>query len=74
METDNITASLKQSLLKPVRLPEKNFSRISNLTGMIRHAVFAMSNQKEGYCDNARALLLTILACNKKGANKRSLS
>jgi hypothetical protein len=71
METDNIAASLKQSLLKAVYLPEMNFSHLSNLTddtGIIQHAVFAMPNRKEGYCidDNARALLLTVLVCKDK--------
>ncbi len=49
------------------QLPPLNFKHISSLTdltGMIQHAVFAMPNRKEGYCidDNARALLLAVWA------------
>lgn len=52
-------------------LPKMNFDHISNLTddtGIIQHALFALPNRKEGYCidDNARALLLMVLACKDK--------
>lgn len=51
-------------------LPEINFAHINNLTddtGIIQHALFNIPNRKEGYCidDNARALLLSVLANNK---------
>ena len=70
-------ASKKQSL-KPANLPEINFSHIKNLTddtGIIQHAVFNIPNRKEGYCidDNARALLLSVLACRQTGNNKAQL-
>lgn len=50
------------------QLPDLNFRHIielTDLTGIIQHAVFATPNRKEGYCidDNARALLLTVWAC-----------
>ncbi len=48
-------------------MPILNFSHIVNLTddtGIIQHALHSIPNRKEGYCidDNARALLLTVLA------------
>src|SRR3954454_14384516 len=54
-------------------LPEVNFSHIRNMTddtGIIQHAIFNIPNRKEGYCidDNARALLLCVLA----GKDKRN--
>lgn len=77
METDNMIVSSRPALLRSVDLPEINFSQIRNLTddtGMIQHAVFAMPNRKEGYCidDNARALLLTVWAC-RNVKNKTAL-
>lgn len=50
------------------QMPDLNFHHIDNLTdltGIMQHAVFAMPNRKEGYCidDNARALLLAVWAC-----------
>lgn len=52
-------------------LPELNFSHIRNLTddtGIIQHAIFNTANRKEGYCldDNARALLLAVMACRDR--------
>jgi hypothetical protein len=71
MEANNTTEFLKPALLNKGQLPKTNFSHINNLTddtGMIQHAMFAMPNRKEGYCidDNARALLLMVLACKDK--------
>ena len=48
-------------------MPEMNLRHINSLTdhtGIIQHAVFAMPNRKEGYCidDNSRALLLMVWA------------
>ncbi len=52
-------------------LPAVNLFHIRNLTddtGMIQHAIFNIPNRKEGYCidDNARALLLSVLAHKNK--------
>jgi hypothetical protein len=49
-------------------MPEINFRHIASLTdhtGMMQHALFAMPNRKEGYCidDNSRALLWAVWAC-----------
>lgn len=55
------------------QMPAPNYKHINgltDLTGIIQHALFSMPNRKEGYCldDNARALFFTVLACkyNKK--------
>ncbi len=70
METAIKRASNKQAL-KSADLPKVNLSHIKNLTdntGIIQHAIFNIPNRKEGYCidDNARALLLSVLACKYK--------
>jgi hypothetical protein len=71
MEVNSIPGFLKTDLLNTVHWPEMNFSHINSLTddtGMIQHAMFAMPNRKEGYCidDNARALLLMVWAGRDK--------
>jgi hypothetical protein len=65
-------------VLEHVELPEFNFSHIRNLTddtGIIQHAIFNIPNRKEGYCidDNARALLLLVLACKDKQKHRELL-
>ena len=52
-------------------LPEVKFAHIRSMTddtGIIQHALFNIPNRKEGYCidDNARALLLCVLAGKDK--------
>jgi len=59
------------STLQLKHLPEVRFSHIRNMTddtGIIQHALFNIPNRKEGYCidDNARALLLCVLAGKDK--------
>jgi hypothetical protein len=49
-----------------------NFQHVSNLTdltGIMQHALFDLPNRKEGYCidDNARAVLLAVLSAKVKG-------
>ena len=71
METEDIVLSPERILFTHVPLPGLNFQQLSSLTdhtGMIQHAVFAMPNRKEGYCidDNARALLWAVWACKNK--------
>src|SRR6478735_3309190 len=57
--------------LKLKDLPEVKFAHIRSMTddtGIIQHALFNIPNRKEGYCidDNARALLLCVLAGKDK--------
>lgn len=42
----------------------KHIDRLTNQVGIVQHATYSLPNYKEGYCldDNARALLLTLLA------------
>src|SRR4051812_35833188 len=67
-----------QGTLQLKHLPEVKFTHIKNMTddtGIIQHALFNIPNRKEGYCidDNARALLLCVLA-GKDKSNKVDLS
>jgi hypothetical protein len=71
METVDILRSVKPASFTTAQMPDLNFQHIDNLTdltGIIQHAVFATPNRKEGYCidDNSRALLLTVWACRNK--------
>src|SRR5678815_2520372 len=77
METKTRHISKKKTL-KITDLPAVNFSHIQNLTddtGIMQHAAFNMPNRKEGYCldDNARALLLFVLACKYTRNNSMQL-
>ncbi|THU38300.1 glycosyltransferase [Niastella caeni] len=70
---DMLLFSSTTDLFSRSQMPDLNYKHVSNLTdhtGIIQHAVFAMPNRKEGYCidDNARALLWAVWACknNKK--------
>ena len=72
MELINSAVSEKPGLFTRSQLPDLNFQHINNLTdltGILQHAVFDLPNRKEGYCidDNARALLLAVLAAKIKG-------
>lgn len=42
----------------------KHIDRLTNQVGILQHATYSLPNYKEGYCldDNARALLVTLLA------------
>jgi len=42
----------------------QHIKRLTNQVGILQHATYAIPNYKEGYCldDNARALLLTLMA------------
>lgn len=53
-------------LLPPFSLA--HVKRMTDDTGIIQHAKFGIPNLKEGYCldDNARALLMSIMAINQK--------
>lgn len=73
METEDIALAAEPAVFSGKQMPGFNLQHINNLTdltGIIQHAVFNMPNRKEGYCidDNSRALLLAIWALknNKK--------
>ncbi|MBZ9728637.1 glycosyltransferase family 4 protein [Salegentibacter sp. JZCK2] len=59
------------SIIDPLLLPTFSLAHIKRLTddtGIIQHAKFGIPNLKEGYCldDNARALLMSLMAYNQK--------
>ncbi|MDC0977685.1 glycosyltransferase, partial [bacterium] len=61
----------KQLIIDPMVLPNFCLSHIKRLTddtGIIQHAKYSVPNWKEGYCldDNARALLMTLMAYRQK--------
>jgi hypothetical protein len=67
MQSEDTLLLVQPVLFSKATMPELNFKHISNLTdqtGIIQHALFAMPNRKEGYCidDNARALLFAVWA------------
>ncbi len=71
METESVLHAVKPVLFTAAQLPDINLQHVSSLTdqtGIIQHAVFAMPNRKEGYCidDNSRALLLAVWASKDK--------
>jgi hypothetical protein len=61
----------KHTVLDPYLLPDLSLAHVKRLTddtGIVQHAKYGIPNLKEGYCldDNARALLMTAMAFNKK--------
>jgi glycosyltransferase involved in cell wall biosynthesis len=61
----------KETIINPLLLPPFSLAHIRRLTddtGIIQHAKFGVPNLKEGYCldDNARALLMTLMAYQQK--------
>ncbi len=71
MPTATLQVQPMKGTLQLKHLPVVNFSHIRNMTddtGIIQHAIFNIPNRKEGYCidDNARALLLCVLAAKDK--------
>ncbi|PRX46814.1 glycosyltransferase family 4 protein [Salegentibacter salegens] len=59
------------TIIDPLLLPPFSLAHIKRLTddtGIIQHAKFGIPNLKEGYCldDNARALLMSLMAYNQK--------
>ncbi|HEU4903474.1 MAG TPA: glycosyltransferase family 4 protein [Flavisolibacter sp.] len=63
--------SKKDVVLDPLLLPPfllDHVKRMTDDTGIIQHAKFGIPNLKEGYCldDNARALLLVLMAYKQK--------
>ncbi len=61
----------KKTILDPLLLPPfsmRHIIRLTDDTGIIQHAKFGMPNLKDGYCldDNARALLLVLMAYKQK--------
>lgn len=71
MRTAERLQSIKPAFNSIKQMPELNLRHIeslTDLTGIMQHAMFAMPNRKEGYCidDNSRALLLSIWICKNK--------
>lgn len=67
IEEKATTLNDKATLFDTFRLPPVNLAHILRLTddtGILQHAMYGIPNLKEGYCldDNARAIMLTILA------------
>jgi len=61
----------KETTVDPLVLPDFTLAHIRRLTddtGIIQHAKYGVPNLKEGYCidDNARALLMVLMAYNQK--------
>ncbi len=61
----------EESIINPLVLPRFNLAHVKRLTddtGIIQHAKYTVPNFKEGYCldDNARALLMCLMACRQK--------
>jgi len=61
----------KETIIDPLILPPFSLNHIKRLTddtGIIQHAKFGIPNLKDGYCldDNARALLLVLMAYRQK--------
>ncbi len=61
----------KETIIDPLILPPFSLTHIKRLTddtGIIQHAKFGIPNLKDGYCldDNARALLLVLMAFRQK--------
>jgi hypothetical protein len=75
MESEDTLIMSKPASFTKAQMPDVNFTHIRNLTdhtGIIQHALFAMPNRKEGYCidDNARALLFAVWACKNNTRDK----
>jgi hypothetical protein len=71
MGTADVLRPVKQAFNSITQMPELNLNHIdslTDLTGIMQHAMFAMPNRKEGYCvdDNSRALLLMVWVCRNK--------
>ena len=67
--TENIKN--KKFVLDPLLLPPfslRHIKLLTNDTGIIQHAKYGIPNLKDGFCldDNARALLLTLMAYKQK--------
>jgi hypothetical protein len=63
----NLVKDETKPIIDPDMMPAFSMTHILRLTddtGIVQHAKYGIPNLKEGYCldDNARALLLTILA------------
>jgi len=71
LEEPQIIRLRKETILDPLVLPPFTMAHIRRMTddtGIIQHAKFGIPNLKEGYCldDNARALLLVLMAYRQK--------
>ncbi len=57
--------ALDRNILPPLRFD--HITRLTDTTGIFQHATYGIPNYHEGYCldDNARALLMTLMACRR---------
>ena len=64
----NVAAAVNGALPTPVFV---HLAAMSDDTGMLQHASYDVPTRSEGYCtdDNARALVLTVVAANENPAN-----
>lgn len=63
--------SKDEAIINPLVLPEfklDHILRLTDKTGILQHATYGIPDFKEGYCldDNARALLMTVMAYRQK--------
>jgi glycosyltransferase involved in cell wall biosynthesis len=70
-----VKTKLKEIRLDPLMLPPftlEHVKRLTDDTGIIQHAKFGIPNLKDGYCldDNARALLMVIMAYKQLKSNE----
>jgi glycosyltransferase involved in cell wall biosynthesis len=69
-----LVRTLAQDTMRPPKFKPDHVLRMSDSTGMLQHALFAVPNYSHGYCtdDNARALLL-LLAWGAQGETSAAL-
>jgi glycosyltransferase involved in cell wall biosynthesis len=69
IENQDVNERILRQIIDPEIMPEFSLDYVKLLTdstGIIQHAKYGIPNWKEGYCvdDNARALLMSLMACN----------
>jgi glycosyltransferase involved in cell wall biosynthesis len=69
IEKQDVNERILRQIIDPEIMPEFSLDYVKLLTdstGIIQHAKYGIPNWKEGYCvdDNARALLMSIMACH----------
>ena len=68
VENQDVNERILRQIIDPEIMPEFSLDYVKLLTdstGIIQHAKYGIPNWKEGYCvdDNARALLMSLMAC-----------
>jgi len=69
IENQDVNERILRQIIDPETMPEFSLDYVKLLTdttGIIQHAKYGIPNWTEGYCvdDNARALLMSIMACH----------